>query len=233
MASKRHAFLTANTLRISILLISLTAVPCFVEAQTDAVDLPPGLVFQNGKVFSEKDGAEMVLIPAGAFQMGTGESELDSLVRDFSQYDAERSWFEDEMPRHTVDMEAFYIDKYEVTNAVYKKFVDATGHRAPFYWNDANYNAPNQPVVAVTWHDAMAYAEWAGKRLPTEAEWEKAARGGLNGARYPWGNAEPDGSQCNFADMNAPPQYFSANRDVNDGYQYTAPVGSYTISDGE
>ena len=109
-------------------------------------------------------------------------------------------------------LNAFYIDKYEVTNFQYKQFIDATGRATPAYWNDEKYNQPNQPVVGITWHDAVAYAKWAGKRLPTEAEWEKAARG-IDGRRYPWGN-EWDSLKCN-SDIGG------------DGYQYTAPVGSF------
>jgi serine/threonine-protein kinase len=109
---------------------------------------------------------------------------------------------------------AFYMDKYEVTNAQYRKFVQATGHRAPLYWNDPipgrgrKFNQPNQPVVTVSWHDATAYAKWVGKRLPTEKEWEWAARaekewewaarGGLKGKKYPWGNQEPSASRANY-----------------------------------
>jgi len=146
-----------------------------------------------------KDGAEMALIPAGEFLMGSNDANINN----------------DEKPIHTVYLDAFYIDKYEVTNAQYKKFMDATGYKAPYYWNDSNYNDPKQPVVGVTWNDAKAYADWAGKRLPTEAEWEKSARGGLVGKKYPWGdelthdNANYDGT---------------GGKDIWNG---PAPVGSF------
>ncbi|MFC1712516.1 formylglycine-generating enzyme family protein [Candidatus Poribacteria bacterium] len=144
-----------------------------------------------------KDGAEMMLIPAGEFQMGGSDGAAN------------------EKPVHVLYTDAFYMDKYGVTNAQYKKFMDATGHKAPKYWSDPRYNAPNHPVVGVDWHDAMAYAEWAGKRLPTEAEWEKAARGGLPGRKYPWGD------KLTHNDANCD------GTGGKDRWKHTAPVGSF------
>ena len=120
----------------------------------------------------------MVLIPAGSFQMGSNDGESD------------------EKPVHTVQISSFYMDKYEVTNGDYKKCVDAGSCLAPEsdknytrirYYGDSWYD--NHPVIWVDWNQAKAYCEWKQGRLPTEAEWEYAARGGLSGARYPNGDS--------------------------------------------
>ena len=160
-----------------------------------------------------KDGAEMVLIPAGDFQMGSNHTNDPA-----------------EKPVHTVYVDAFYIDIHEVTVGQYSQFVRATGHRSPSYPLSPYSPTDRHPMVYVSWHDAMAYAKWAGKRLPTEVEWEKAARGGFVGQKYPWGNGPPNGTQCNFADKSgADSRQWDGGWDksVNDGYMYTAPVGSY------
>ncbi len=127
---------------------------------------------------------ELVLIPGGEFLMGS-DSEGDH------------------SPVHEVYIDTFYMEKYEVTNKKYVKFCEATGHRLPMFWNMEGFRCspdyPNHPVVGVSWHDAVEYAIWCGKRLPTEAEWEYAARGGLAGMDYPNGETL-DPSQGNYTE---------------------------------
>ncbi|HMV55905.1 MAG TPA: SUMF1/EgtB/PvdO family nonheme iron enzyme [Nitrospira sp.] len=120
-----------------------------------------------------KDGAPMVLIPAGPFTMGSNDG-----------LPAER-------PEHTVTLDAFYIDRYEVSMKHYRSFLVEAKHDAPPTWDDeAAETVGDRPAVGMGWADAKAYCAWAGKRLPTEAEWEKAARG-TDGRRYPWGQMQP------------------------------------------
>lgn len=137
---------------------------------------PPATIGMRYPLYYDKTlrGAEpneMVAIPAGKFIMGTDER------------------LSDEGPRHVVHLKRFYIDKYEVTNLQYKKFIDETGRRSPKHFRNRTYpqGKVDHPVTFVTWYDAKEYCEWAGKRLPTDEEWEKAARG-TDGRTYPWGN---------------------------------------------
>lgn len=133
---------------------------------------------QNGKIPAiemkkGQDGALMVLIPTGPFTMGSNDG------------------LPNERPEHTVTIDAFYIDQYEVTLGLYRKFLEAAKYDAPPTWDDeAASTVADRPAIGMKWADASAYCKWAGKRLPTEAEWEKAARG-TDGRRYPWGHMQP------------------------------------------
>jgi formylglycine-generating enzyme required for sulfatase activity len=147
-------------------------------------------------------GLPMRLVPAGSFMMG---SDADAAVVQCEQFgiDCEREWFINEEPVHEVYLDAYYIDKYEVTNKFYKACVDASACRPPIqsrsfaqedYYGNSIFD--DFPVVFVNWDMAETYCEWRGAKLPTEAQWEKAARGN-DGRIFPWGN-EIDYKYANF-----------------------------------
>ena len=119
----------------------------------------------------------MVQVPKGEFTMGSKEHK-------------------DEKP-HNVVLDAYYIDKYEVSNKEYRSFMKSAGHPAPAYWDDPRLSKPEQPVVGVNWYDANSFCEWKGKRLPTEAEWERAAKGPDGHGHYPWGH-DLDETKANY-----------------------------------
>lgn len=129
------------------------------------------------------DDSPMAVIPAGEFWMG-----VDGMIG-----------LEDEKPRHKVWLDAYSMDLYEVTVARYATFLAATHHQPPAYWETVNLAEDGErPVIGVNWDDAEAYCKWAGKRLPTEAEWEKAARG-TDERPYPWGTKKPAPDLANYA----------------------------------
>ena len=128
-------------------------------------------ITQKEEIINDKDGSVMVYVPAGIFFMGN--------------------------EKNSVSVDAFYIDKFPITNNQYKKFMAETNYAAPAFWKDKRFNNQDQPVVGVNWDDAVAYVNWAGKRLPEENEWEKASRG-TDGREYPWGNIKPDQSLAVF-----------------------------------
>jgi formylglycine-generating enzyme required for sulfatase activity len=142
---------------------------------------------------SVKDGAEMVLIPDGPFVFGMNQKDMERIVRQLKEKVV--FFYNTEFPQQSKTLRTFYIDRCEVTNEQYARFLKATGHRKPRYWDYPQFNALRQPIVGVGWADAEAYCRWANKRLPTEEEWEKAARG-QDGRIWPWGNTA-DGTKYN------------------------------------
>jgi formylglycine-generating enzyme required for sulfatase activity len=174
LAEKTPAISTSETLRI------------FTPASTKITltDTPaPGI---GSLMVSDKDGMVLVYVPAGEFTMGADNDNADNA------------------PQHRVVLDAFWIDQTEVTNALYAKCVDANqcdpparvnSYTRPTYFGDPEYE--DYPVIYVNWNMAKTYCEWAGRRLPTEAEWEKAARG-TDARAYPWGNASPKDSLLNY-----------------------------------
>ncbi|MBI2506199.1 MAG: SUMF1/EgtB/PvdO family nonheme iron enzyme [Candidatus Latescibacteria bacterium] len=198
----------------ALFLVGLCLVHCSREPQTKAKTTP-----------------EMVLIPAGEFLMGGEKADLEGFAKsNYLNYEAE-------YPRHQVKLSAYYLDKYEVTNAQYQEFLayleqhqdtsmnhpgqPADQDHLQHYINE-QMTADNQPATGLNWFDAYAYCKWVGKRLPTEAEWEYAARGPTEAyRRYPWGNEAVNEDGIWRANIR-PEQGWGA-----DGFRYTAPVGSF------
>ena len=163
------------------------------------------------KITWEKDGSKMVLIPGGSFQMG---DHLDKMPN--------------ALPVHKVELDGFYMDSHQITVGQFKRFLKESGYKPEAvkggweinrFWNEVEKDSPadKHPVIYVSWNDATAYAKWAGKRLPTEAEWEYAARGGRVGKWYPWGD-----------DEKVVRDYANYKRTGGrDKWDRTAPVGSF------
>ena len=190
----------------------------------------------GSRMISEIDGMTLVYVPEGEFSMGSPEG-----VGEYA-----------EQPQHQVYLDAYWIDQTEVTSAMFSTFVNETGYKTDAEKDGESYvylqiyevwesmkgadwqhpygqyssiaNLENHPVIHVSWNDAYAYCIWAGRQLPSEAQWEKAARG-TDGRTYPWGNQVPAGNLLNFADTNT--NFDWSDSSADDGYADTAPVGSY------
>ena len=183
---------------------------------------------------TDAKGVTMALIPAGEFTMGNSIDQVLAECRNLFPASADANckaeFYLDETPAHPVQVSAFYMDKYEVTNQLYKACVSAGACKPPAQSSSATHNAyygnpefNSYPVIWVDWNMAKAYCEWRGARLPTEAEWEKAARGD-SGHNYPWGERF-EGAKANACDVNCQADY--ADKNFNDGFAEIAPADAF------
>jgi formylglycine-generating enzyme required for sulfatase activity len=204
-----------------ILLISLlVATGCFASEKRMPENASLGDTWTR-----PDDGVVMVYVPPGEFQMGSDDEAVDDALQWCDQYwgNCEREWIEVEQPVHMVELDGFWIGQTEISNDQYRQCVESGACEAPACWSGPQFNAPDQPVVCMTWAQAQVYCEWVGGRLPTEAEWEYAARG-TEEPLFPWGDTF-DGSRLNYCDATC--GRARADNAWDDGLYYTASVGSY------
>ena len=202
--------------KTSIILPQPTQTATSLPPPTNTVTSQP--IIADLKI-NEIDQAEIVLIPAGEFLMG-------------SDPDTDPYFWGAEAPSHRVYLDGYWIYRYEVTNAMYQACVSAGACPLPIsnksrtrddYYRNPDYS--NYPVINVSYTSALSYCRWIGGRLPTEAEWERAARGDNDERLFPWGSSPADGNQANFCDRGC--QGEIEDNDKDDGYRDTAPIGSY------
>jgi len=170
-------------------------------------------------IVAPTDGAEMVLVQRGPFTMGTSTEELTQIARQDKRL---HPVYVSEVPARRVHLDTYYIDRYPVTNYQYMKFTQSTGHRRPLHWDHPMWNQPMQPVIFVGWADARAYARWAGKSIPSEAQWEKAARG-TDGRWWSWG-CEFYPERCNSREAG-----LGRTSEIGQYHQGESPFGCYDM----
>jgi formylglycine-generating enzyme required for sulfatase activity len=239
---KRNNTIAVVTI-ILLLIISISAIFLSKPTLMGSLGLRTPTLGIGSKMVSKIDGMTMLYIPAGEFSMG------------YQDYDPSLQMYQMQFPLHMVYLASYWIDETEITNQMFTKFIDETKYVTDaekngygivalpqVYWqkvNGASWEKPrgpdsniseleNHPVVQISWNDANAYCLWAGRRLPTEAEWEKAARG-FDMRLYPWGNSKPTGELANLPDIKFA-DYIKIDfitSEIDDGYTFTAPVGSY------
>jgi formylglycine-generating enzyme len=175
---------------------------------------PVTLVEAGEQVNPSPSHKGMVLIPAGSFLMGADNNQGYNECMQNNKKCKEK-WFNDEHPAHTVKLNGFHIDIYEVTQVDFKRIMGE---------NPSEYTGAHRPVDSVTWYEAKKYCEKSGKRLPTEAEWERAARGGNNSA-FIWGD-KVESKKANFCDVDCEKSW--GEDQFKDGFSYSAPVGSFS-----
>ena len=203
--------------------------PTATPVPPTATEVPPTAIPTSpGSTMVGQDGMTLLYVPEGEFLMGSKEDDPDAE--------------DDEHPQRSIYLDAFWIDQTEVTNEMFATFLNQQGNQVEgdVTWleiDDGNVlisefggtfqskeGFANHPVIGVSWYGAKAYCEWAGRRLPTEAEWEKAARG-TDGRKYPWGNEDVAGNLLNLCDKNC--SWSNRINSIDDGYEFTAPVGTY------
>ena len=171
----------------------------------------------NAVLESKQTPKGMVLIPNGEFIRGTAAKEAQNICLKNNDHCKEK-WFKDEEPLHSVKLRGYYLDLYEVNQKDYQRVMVK---------NPSEFKGSNLPVERVSWYEAMKYCEKVGKRLPTEAEWEWAARGGKQ-STFAWGN-EAESNRANFCDRSCDKRWKETQ--FEDGYSHTAPVGSFLAND--
>ena len=183
---------------ILVLLISLL-IGCAPQIAAPTVSKPD----IGSTILSDKDGMTLMYVPAGEFTMGDKAEKGVAICKSFG-LSCSLDWFMNQEPPHKVYLDAFWVDQTEVTNALYAACVKAGKCNVPAsnksytrenYYENSEFD--NYPVIFVTWEDARAYCTWSGRRLPTEAEWEKTARG-ADERVYPWGNDLPNNDLVNY-----------------------------------
>jgi len=181
-----------------------SAFSLFLVSSTQAKDDDPNVDnHSEPKILDTRpdlnDVSDMAFIRVGKFFRGSNFEENKAAFKMCRKYDKSCKlwWFSDEYPGKLVSLDNYWIDIYEVTNVKYKKYVDETKAKKPLGWESPKFKGDQQPVVGISWKEAMAYCKWSGKRLPTEAEWEKASRG-KRPVKYPWGDSLPNSEKLNF-----------------------------------
>ena len=211
-----------STDKISEPTLTETAAPTAVPTET-TLPLPS----VGDAQIRPSDGMVMVYVPAGEYLMGSTEEEVDYALQQCKAYgtNCQRRYFSVEMPMHSVVLDSFWIDQTEVTFGQYQQCLNAGECDALGCPEESQEGSEYYPAVCVTWGQAAAYCEWADARLPTEAEWEYAARG-LDRRRYPWGD-DLEGTYLNYCDKNC--DLRKRDEEFDDGYVGSAPVGSYPL----
>jgi formylglycine-generating enzyme required for sulfatase activity/uncharacterized caspase-like protein len=221
-----QAGLTQTALAKDSISIATTVSPTETPVITETSVTP---TLGVGTTILGKDGMTLFYVPAGEFTMGDTAQDAIRVCQQFES-NCKSDSYKDESPPHAVYLDAFWIDQTEVTNALYAKCVQAGACKPPAsiksythksYYGNSEFD--NYPVIYVSREAARTYCAWIGRRLPTEAEWEKAARG-TEQRIYPWGN-DFDGTRLNFCDKNCPGE--QSNKSFDDGYGDTSPVGQY------